>query len=109
MLAGSDHASIFTDYLSPGTFAAACAVFLLARDLHPERWPERIRGLLARLAALTFGIYLVHLMVIECADLLFDRTTALSDLPMTAGVWGVSLIVVLILRTAPPVRRWVVP
>lgn len=109
MLAGSERASIFTDYLSPGTFAAACAVFLLARELHPERWPERARGLLARLAALTFGIYLVHLMVIEGADLLIERTTVASDVPMTVGVWAVSLVTVLLLRTIGPVRRWVLP
>lgn len=106
---GSPLAPIFTDYLTLGTLCTAAAVFVAVRQARPERLPERARRMISSLAGMTFGIYLVHLMVIETADLWLAPRTPSSDVPMTIGVWAVSLAIVAVLRLIPPVRRWVLP
>lgn len=64
---------------------------------------------LQKLAELTFGVYLVHLMVIEAAALVMPLTQVRFDLIYTIAVWLVSLVVVWLLRLVKPFRLWLVP
>lgn len=64
---------------------------------------------LQKLAELTFGVYLVHLMVIEAAALVMPLTQVRFDVIYTIAVWLVSLVVVWLLRLVKPFRLWLVP
>lgn len=109
MLAASPNAALFNDYLSAGTVLSAAAVFTAARHSRIERWPTGVKRSLQKLAELTFGVYLVHLMVIEAAALVMPLTQVRFDVIYTIAVWLVSLVVVWLLRLVKPFRLWLVP
>jgi len=68
-----------------------------------------VKRSLQKLAELTFGVYLVHLMVIEAAALVMPLTQVRFDVIYTIAVWLVSLVVVWLLRLVKPFRLWLVP
>ena len=68
------------------------------------------QGILKKLAALTFGIYLVHLLLIQILQTLhFPLTDVRWEIPYTLLVWALSAVTVWALRLIPPVRRWILP
>ncbi len=108
-LAGSPHARLFTDYLSPGTVMFASAAFSAVRHLNWQRWPAWFTGTLKWLAGLTFGIYLVHLMLIQLVTSRWPIANSWQVIPAAIVAWGVSLLLVWLLRLIPPIRNWLLP
>ena len=100
--------------LTVNVLAEAVAVWLLAKGMGgaPDREPCRT-GLLEAASDATFGVYLVHPMVIWA----LDRALGLGTLPLgplpavpvvTLAVVGVSFAVTRCLKQVPVLGKWVV-
>ncbi|MGE5385070.1 MAG: acyltransferase [Betaproteobacteria bacterium] len=96
-------------YQGPLTILMALAVFLLGSNLRLES--PLLRALIARLAPLTFGIFLVHLAWFHF--LVRTRLGALMKEPLigipvlTAAVFGVSAVTVALMAAVPYLRATV--
>lgn len=109
MLAGSDAAKLWTGYLSPGPIAATTALYVAIGRLQWQRWSRRVKSALKDLAGLTFGVYLLHLMLVELVDVWMPSRSVRWDLPISLGVWLCALGIVWVVRCVPLARRWLVP
>ena len=101
---------------TPGDFAAAALVFLLARNLFEDFDPQdRPRGvaLMRALSPLTLGVYLVHPFFIESLEKWFGTTTTtfepiLSVLLVFSLVTGVSFAFTALVSKIPILNRWII-
>ncbi|WP_158618375.1 acyltransferase [Candidimonas sp. SYP-B2681] len=97
--------ALFYDYLSPLVMAASVCIFNVLYGLGVKLRPYS--GILSRLSACTFGVYCIHIFIL-------DRTTAVVGMPgssgsawlsipaMAAFVFGVSLLLIMLLRRFRP-------
>ena len=98
------------EYLSIPLILWASAVLVFCKYSRINRVSPATQGILKKLAALTFGIYLVHLLLIQVLQTLqFPLTDVRWEIPYTLLVWALSVVTVWALRLIPPVRRWVLP
>jgi surface polysaccharide O-acyltransferase-like enzyme len=99
-------------FLSPPVVVMSVAAFVLLRAAG-RRWVPDSGGRTTRLSALTFGVYLVHPLVLYPLqlDLLPLPERVWPFLGVAAVQWGVtvtaSLLLTLLLRSVPYVRRTV--
>lgn len=98
------------EYLSIPLILWASAVLVFCKYSRINRVSPATQGILKKLAALTFGIYLVHLLLIQILQTLqFPLTDVRWEIPYTLLVWALSVVTVWALRLIPPVRRWILP
>lgn len=109
MLAGDDGAQLWTGYLSIGVVAFATAVYTAVLHLPWRRWPVRVRSVLAQLAGLSFGTYLIHLMLIEALSTVLPLGRVAWEIPYTIMIWGSSMLLTWVLQRVPLLHRWLVP
>lgn len=99
-----------TEYLSVPTIFWAAAVFVFFKSLPLNRLPEAVQTGLRKLSALTFGVYLIHLLIIQgLAAYGWPLVDYRLEAPYALLVWASSLILVWLLRWIPPVRKWLIP
>lgn len=99
-----------TEYLSVPTIFWASAVFVFFKSLPLNRLPEAVQTGLRKLSALTFGVYLIHLLIIQgLAAYGWPLVDYRLEAPYALLVWASSLVLVWLLRWIPPVRKWLVP
>ena len=97
-------------YLSIPTIFWASAVFVFFKSLPLNRLPQAAQTGLRKLSALTFGVYLIHLLIIQgLAAHGWPLVDYRLEAPYALMVWASSLILVWLLRWIPPVRKWLVP
>jgi surface polysaccharide O-acyltransferase-like enzyme len=111
---GADEAMVPLAYLSPTTILATLALFVLFRTwLGPERpATARAPAWVGTIAAATFGVYLLHPIVLDLWRTVIPigagRFSVLVVFPASVAVVGAaSLVVVLVARQIPLVRRLV--
>ena len=99
--------SLFFDFAAPNNLCAAAALFVFARQ-HLRSLPKWV----AVPAKHSFGIYLVHALVI---DLLADRgyhvltwDPVWSVPVLSAAVFAISLTLAALLRRIPLIGKWIV-
>ena len=99
--------SLFFDFSAPNNLCAAAALFVFARQ-HLRSLPKWV----AVPAKHSFGIYLVHALVI---DLLADRgyhvltwNPVWSVPVLSAAVFAISLTLAALLRRIPLIGKWIV-
>ena len=99
--------SLFFDFAAPNNLCAAAALFVFARQ-HLRSLPKWV----AVPAKHSFGIYLVHALVI---DLLADRgyhvltwNPVWSVPVLSAAVFAISLTLAALLRRIPLIGKWIV-
>ena len=98
------------EYLSIPLILWASTVLVFCKYSRINRVSPTTQGILKKLAALTFGIYLVHLLLIQILHTLhFPLTDVRWEIPYTLLVWALSVVTVWALRLIPPVRRWILP
>lgn len=96
-------------YLSIPTIFWASAVFVFFKSLPLNRLPQAAQTGLRKLSA-TFGVYLIHLLIIQGLVPTAGRWWITGRrLPTLWMVWASSLILVWWPRWIPPVRKWLVP
>jgi surface polysaccharide O-acyltransferase-like enzyme len=112
---GPDEANTALGYFSVSTIITTIVVFLLFRTwLGPERTAtDAVPGWIGPVAAATFGVYLVHPIVLDLwrtvVPIGAGRFAPILIFPLSVAVVGlVTLAVVLVARQVPVVRR-VVP
>ena len=99
-----------TEYLSVPTIFWASAVFVFFKSLPLNRLPEAVQTGLRQLSALTFGVYLIHLLIIQgLAAYGWPLVDYRLEAPYALLVWASSLVLVWLLRWIPPVRKWLMP
>jgi surface polysaccharide O-acyltransferase-like enzyme len=119
--AGGNLDETFFDYLSPNVVAMSLAVFMLVKSL-PHKSSALVESSISnravrRLSLLSFGIYLVHPIVLE---VLSSRTLGLNlsassihplfGIPITAAATlAISAVVVMLLGCIPLLRQLLVP
>lgn len=102
--------SLAMSYLSIPTIFWASAVFVFFKSLPLNRLPQAAQTGLRKLSALTFGVYLIHLLIIQgLAAYGWPLVDYRLEAPYALMVWASSLILVWLLRWIPPVRKWLVP
>ncbi len=103
--AGGQLALKALDFLGPFTLLEAAALFIFLQN-HVKKEDRRIRAI----SECTFGIYLAHILFLNWLGDAFHMT-ALSFFPvaaaplMTALLFGMSLLLVLLFRKVPVFRR----
>lgn len=101
---------IATSYLSLPTTFWASAVFVFFKSLPLTHLPEKVQTGLHKLSALTFGVYLIHLLIIQgLAAHSWPLVDYRLEAPYALMVWASSLILVWLLRRIPPIRKWLMP
>lgn len=99
--------TLFCDIASPTTLCAAAALFIFAKH-HLNKLPKIVEWM----ASCSFGIYLVHVLVLEVLEgrgihaLAWDPVWAVPVL--SAAVFAISLAVSAVLRRLPAVGKYLV-
>lgn len=106
-LAGSAN-SVFFDFKAPNNLLAAAALFVFAR-YHLSGLPKAVQWM----ASCSFGVYLVHPLVIGVLDRSWGIHVLMADplwlVPvLAAAVFGLSLIITAALRKIPVIGNWIV-
>ena len=97
-------------YLAVPAILWASAVLVFCKYSHIGQASPTVQNILKRLAALTFGVYLVHLLIIQILQAVnFSLTKVQWEVPYALFVWALSAAIVWMLRLIPPVRRWILP
>lgn len=100
-------------YFSWHCMLLACAVFIFVKNLNFDiklKDKEKITNILSRISSCSFGIYLIH-MIIKYYITILLNWNELSWSYRTFGVivvYGISLIIVFLLKKIPVIRK-VVP
>ncbi|WP_420175922.1 acyltransferase [Luteococcus sp. OSA5] len=107
----ADHVTTWFEYLTPLVTLGAAALFLLARSAEPwlQQRPELCQRL-RRCGELTFGIYLLHPMVLGLARQLPMTIPrgALRSILFWLVALAASAALTWLLRRSRPVARWLV-
>lgn len=109
----------FYDYASPGVMLTATGLFVWARYVAWEKWlmpGSWARKAVKKVSALTFGIYLSHVLVLEILSTGFFTDPIAADIvhplfgvpALSLGVFCICLLLTYLLRLVP-VLRWLVP
>lgn len=109
MLRHDVHADLWNGYLSVGTVFFAAAVYVAAHNTDWSFMPQRIASLFTKLSGLTFGVFLIHLMLIDVLARISPANSFPEVLLRTVVVWVLSLLAVWLLRLIKPIRTWVIP
>ena len=97
-------------YLAVPAILWASAVLVFCKYSRIGQASPTVQNILKRLAALTFGVYLVHLLIIQILQAVnFSLTKVQWEVPYALFVWALSAVIVWMLRLIPPVRRWILP
>ena len=97
-------------YLAVPAILWASAVLVFCKYSRIGQASPTVQNILKRLAALTFGVYLVHLLIIQILQAVnFSLTKVQWEGPYALFVWALSAAIVWMLRLIPPVRRWILP
>ena len=97
-------------YLAVPAILWASAVLVFCKYSRIGQASPTVQNILKRLAALTFGVYLVHLLIIQILQAVnFSLTKVQWEVPYALFVWALSAAIVWMLRLIPPVRRWILP
>ncbi len=105
------HAEVFDSY-SLFTFLVTVALFLAAKEKGPNTCPgKRVGRFVTELSSCTFGIYLLHLLVLELFSGALGPKEGLSLLwviPLLAIVsFGLCFLVIFVARRIPVVGKWI--
>ena len=99
--------SVFADFIAPGNLCTAAALFVFAK-YHLTRLPKAVD----RMARLSFGVYLVHVLIIDgLAELGFHALAwdPVWAVPVvSAAVFALSLAVAAVLSRIPRVGKYLV-
>ena len=105
-----DLKSVAHGYLALPAILWASAVLVFCKYSRIGQASATVQNILKRLAALTFGIYLVHLLIIQILEAMnFSLTKVQWEVPYALFVWALSAVIVWMLRLIPPIRRWILP
>lgn len=96
-------------FFAPNVLAASAAVYIGVHQCctkHPVN-SDRVRAVIAQLAGCTLGVYLLHPLILSLlADYIPIQLTAAIDIPArTLCAFALSLVIVLLLRKIPVVRK----
>lgn len=113
--AGSDISTeIVFDELTVNIFLCSVAVFVFAKQhLNKPFKNEKAAGVLSYLSKCTFGVYLVHPLVIDCLSR-FAGVSALSFNPIISipaialMVFAFSMVISAVMNKVPFVKKWFV-
>ena len=65
------NSEVYTGYLKPNIIIVACAIYVFfVKRISKVHFNERILMLITRLSEYSFGVYLLHAMIVEVIDLL---------------------------------------
>lgn len=100
----------FTGYTNPNTILVACAIYtLFTRRVSRLAFSDTACRLISKLSEYSFGVYLVHALVLSVFSILGLGPTILHPvlaMPLiTLAAWAVSLIIVVLVRRIPVVGR----
>ncbi len=102
---------IFTDYFSLTVLLESIAVFVFFKYLNPKL-SEKSAGIISRLSKYSFGVYLVHPMILETFDKLGlnvqSFTTVLSIPVIMIAAAIISLAVSALLNRIPVLKKYIV-
>lgn len=109
MLRFNPHASLWNGYLSLGTVCFAAAVYIAAHNTNWNFIPQLAANFITKLSALTFGVFLIHLMLIDVLGRIAPVQSFSEVLVRTLIVWLLSLVLTWLLRLLKPIRNWIIP
>ena len=100
----------FTGYLTPNTILVACAIYsLFTKRVSRVKFSEHACRRISKLSEYSFGVYLVHALLLSGFEILGLRPTILHPvltMPLiTLGAWAASVIIVILVRRIPVVGR----
>ncbi len=108
---------LFYENTAPNVAIYAAALFLIAKSTAPqmEAWSPRAKSILGELSKASFGVYLMHPMVMEAVEkgrLGFkvsplENSSVLTVLGATGVIYLISLAVTLVVLRVPFLRRTV--
>ena len=98
------YAGLTNSYCCPTTLLIASSLFYLSRFFCSRWCPDKLGMLLGHLAGYTFGIYLVHLIVIEVLALYYPTISLSHQMISVALVWAVSFAITALIRPIPYLR-----
>lgn len=108
-LRGWDKQDILTSYFGIGVPFITAALFVLAKQINFQRFDTRLHTALANLSALTFGIYLIHIIPSDAFHRIVGYEGFRSDLLVCVVTWAFCIATVWVLRKIPVIKRWVLP
>lgn len=109
--AGEPNSAVFDSY-SLFTFLPVAAIFLFFQEkISSIRFPGRIEGAIKEVSACTFGIYLLHILVIETLQSRGFHSmsvTILAGIPLLAAVcFLLCLACIMVLRRVPFIGKYI--
>lgn len=108
---------LFYENTAPNVAIYAAALFLIAKSTAPqmEAWSPRAKSILGELSKASFGVYLMHPMVMEAVEQgrlglrisPVENSSLFTVLAATAVIYLLSLTMTLVLLRIPFLRRTV--
>jgi surface polysaccharide O-acyltransferase-like enzyme len=100
-------------YLLPNTMFIACGVFILFQKIFREKYfPERIEKIIVKISKDTFGIYLIHALVIQIFGVIGLDTliiTPIISIPVISViVMVISEIGTIIVNEIPVLNKYII-
>lgn len=102
---------LFQDYLSPNVIAVSLLVFTLFTRIKEKNIPPWIKGSIKGLAGASFGIYLIHLMVMESLGRiitpLLSTHELMANIALASSTLVVSYVVITLASFIPFIKKTV--
>lgn len=103
----------FLDYLSPNVLCMSCAVFCFAKEHFNIAKHERTKTVLKNLSEATFGLYLIHVLIITIFSHFFNISSisfdAIISVPVVSVlIYLISMLISLGLTKIPFVGKYIV-
>lgn len=105
--------SVFYENMTVNVLAMSLALFTFAKQHLNRDFKQKTKNIIILLSKCTLGIYIIHLLILFMLDHFLDLNTAsfnpLFSVPIISSIiFVISLIITIILRHAPIVKKWLV-